>query len=197
MTWDNQRLAAKLVEVARVKPVYRVEQLPSGHQRLVLLDDVLSVTKGARLNAVHWFIRWTRQIGTDPVARAKGRAAARARLVDGAARKWDALIADDLDPADGWTRDVTEIRIEEREHDPDTGLSSFHAVWIETVYRHFRPHSRQLMSAAVVTLDGPSRDGALDGVSISGFSAPGATPLRFEAAETGTGIRNQATETAP
>ena len=177
MTWDNQRMAGKLVEVARTKPVYRVEQDLAGHQSLVLLDDTLTVTKGARLNAVHWFVRWTRQIGTDPIAMAKDRAAARARLVADAARKWDALLAADLDPAEGWTRDVTELRIEEREHDPEAGLSAFHVVWTETVYRDFKPQTRSLMSAAVVTLDGPSRDGALDGVAVSGFSEPSATPL--------------------
>ncbi|WP_247878407.1 hypothetical protein [Azospirillum sp. TSO22-1] len=39
------------------------------------------------------------------------------------------------------------------------------------------------MSAAVVTVDGPSRDGALDGVSISGFSEPSGTPLKAETKE--------------
>lgn len=191
MTWDNQRLAAKLVEVARHKPVYRVDQDLAGHQQLVLLDDVLTVTKGARLNAVHWFLRWTRQIGTDPVAMAKDRAAARARLVAGAERKWDALLAADLDPAAGWSRDVTGVRIEEQQADPTTQLSAFHVVWTETVYKAFRPERRELMSAAVVTLDGPSREGALDGVSISGFSEPSATPLALEAA------RPPAATTAP
>lgn len=181
MTWDNQRLAAKLVEVARTKPVYRIDQDLAGHQQLVLLDDVLTVSKGVRLNAVHWFVRWTRQIGTDPVAMAKDRAAARARLTAGAERKWDALVGADLDPTLGWTRDVTELRIEERERDEARQLSAFEAVWIETVYRDFKPQARHLMSAAVVTLDGPSRDGALDGVAISGFSEPSATPLAHAA----------------
>ncbi len=36
------------------------------------------------------------------------------------------------------------------------------------------------MSAAVVTVDGVPRDGALDGVSISGFSEPSGTPLALE-----------------
>ncbi|MFC7333883.1 hypothetical protein [Rhodocista pekingensis] len=177
MTWDNRRLTAQLVEVARHKPVYRLDELASGHQRLVLLDDTLTVTKGTRLNAVAWFVRWTRAIGTDPVALARDRAAARARLTDGAERKWDGLLAADLDPGEGWTRDVADLALEEREHDPATGLSSFHVVWAETVYRDFKPVERSLMAAAVVTRDGMSRDGALDGVSITGFSEPAATAL--------------------
>ncbi|WP_255542801.1 hypothetical protein [Azospirillum sp. INR13] len=99
MTWDNLRIAGKLVEIARYKPIYRVEQAMDGHQRLVLLDNTLTVTKGARINAVQWFVRWQRQIGTDPVMLAKDRAAARARLTGGAERKWDALLAVDLAPA--------------------------------------------------------------------------------------------------
>jgi hypothetical protein len=61
--------------------------------------------------------------------------------------------------------------------DPKTGATAFTVVWTETVYRDFKPRSRALMSAAVVTVDGPSRDGALDGVSVSGFSEPSGTPL--------------------
>lgn len=177
MTWDNQRLAGKLADLARHPPVHKVEQALDGHQRLVLLDDTLTVTKGMRLNAVHWFVRWQRQIGTDPVLLARDRTAARARLTAAATAKFDTLMRDDPNPADGWTRDVTELRIEEREHDPATGTAAFHAVWTETLYRHFRRQSRRLMSAAVVTLDGPPREGALDGVSIAGFSEPAATPL--------------------
>ncbi|HEY0832914.1 MAG TPA: hypothetical protein VGE72_03300 [Azospirillum sp.] len=177
MTWDNLRIASKLVEIARYKPVYRVEQGMDGHQRLVLLDNTLTVSKGARINAVTWFVLWQRRIGTDPVVLARDRAAARARLIGGAERKWDALMASDLDPAGGWTRDVADIRVQEREADPRTGATAFTVVWTETVYRDFKPRSRALMSAAVVTVDGPSRDGALDGVSVSGFSEPSGTPL--------------------
>lgn len=183
MTWDNLRIAGLLVEIARYKPVYRVEQAMDGHQRLVLLDNTITVTKGARLNAVQWFVRWQRQIGTDPVMLAKDRAAARARLTGGAERKWDALLAADLAPAEGWTRDVADVRVQEREADPKTGASAFYVVWTETVYRDFKPRSKTLMSAAVVTVDGPSRDGALDGVLISGFSEPSGTPLKTEAKE--------------
>ncbi|WP_246338062.1 hypothetical protein [Azospirillum oleiclasticum] len=180
MTWDNLRIAGKLVEIARHKPVYRVEQALDGHQRLLLLDDTVSVTKGARVNAVHWFVRWQRQLGTDPVVLARDRAAARARLIAGAEHKWDALIAADLDPAEGWTRDVAGIRVQEREADPMTGAAAFTVVWTETVYRHFKPEGRSLMSAGVVTVDGQPRDGALDGVSISGFSQPDGTPLALD-----------------
>jgi type IV secretory pathway TrbF-like protein len=180
MTWDNRQLAGRLVEIARHKPVYRLEQALDGHQRLVLLDDALTPTKGVRLQAVSWWVRWWRRIGTDPVVQARDRAAARARLVQGSERKWDALLARDLDPAGGWTRDVTDLRVEEQSADPETGLSSFHVVWTETVYRDFKPQGRALMSAAVVTLDGPPRDGALDGVAVSGFSEPAATPLPLE-----------------
>ncbi|SMF35436.1 hypothetical protein SAMN02982917_1798 [Azospirillum oryzae] len=180
MTWDNLRVAGQLVEIARTKPVYRVEQALDGHQSLLLLDSTLSVSKGARINAVSWFIRWQRQIGTDPVMLARDRAAARARLTAGAEKKWDALVAADLDPAEGWSRDVADIRVQEREADPKTGASSFYVVWTETVYRRFKPESRALMSAAVVTMDGAPRDGALDGVSISGFSQPSGTPLALE-----------------
>ncbi|CBS87278.1 hypothetical protein [Azospirillum lipoferum] len=183
MTWDNLRIADKLVEIAKFKPVYRVEQAMDGHQRLVLLDNTITVTKGARLNAVQWFVRWQRQIGTDPVMLARDRAAARARLTGGAERKWDALLAADLAPAEGWTRDVADIRVQEREADPKTGTSAFYVVWTETVYRDLKPRGKTLMSAAVVTVDGPSRDGALDGVSISGFSEPSGTPLKAEARE--------------
>ncbi|WP_114859731.1 hypothetical protein [Azospirillum brasilense] len=183
MTWDNLRIAGKLVEIARYKPVYRVEQEMDGHQRLVLLDNTITVTKGARINAVQWFVRWQRQIGTDPVMLAKDRAAARARLTGGAERKWDALLASDLAPGEGWTRDVADIRVQEREADPKTGTSAFYVVWTETVYRDFKPRAKTLMSAAVVTVDGPSRDGALDGVSISGFSEPSGTPLKAETKE--------------
>ena len=183
MTWDNLRIAGQLVEIAKYKPVYRVEQEMDGHQRLVLLDNTLTVSKGARLNAVTWFVRWQRQIGTDPVLLAKDRAAARARLTGGAERKWDALIAADLNPAEGWTCDVADVRVQEREADSKTGLSAFTVVWTETVYRDFKPRSKTLMSAAVVTVDGPSRDGALDGVSVSGFSEPSGTPLKTEAKE--------------
>ncbi len=119
MTWDNLRVAGQLVEIARTKPVYRVEQALDGHQSLLLLDTTLSVTKGARINAVSWFIRWQRQIGTDPVMLAKDRAAARARLTGGAEHKWDALLAADLDPDEGWSRDVADIRVQEREADPE------------------------------------------------------------------------------
>lgn len=177
VTWDNLRMAGMLAEVARHKPVYRVDQGLDGHQRLVLIDDRLSVTKGMRLNAVHWFVTWLRRIGTDPVALARDRAAGRARLVGGAGAKWDALVAADPDPAEGWTRDVAELRIEEGSVDPGTSATTFHVVWIETAYRDFRPVSRHLMSASVVTVDGPSRDGALDGVGIAGFTAPSGTPL--------------------
>jgi type IV secretory pathway TrbF-like protein len=183
MTWDNLRIAGKLVEIAQYKPVYRVEQAMDGHQRLVLLDNTLTVSRGARINAVMWFVRWQRQIGTDPVVLAKDRAAARARLIGGAERKWDALMAGDLNPAEGWTRDVSDVRVQERESDPKTGMSAFYVVWTETVYRDFKPRSKTLMSAAVVTVDGPSRDGALDGVSISGFSEPSGTPLKTEMKE--------------
>ncbi|PWC38047.1 hypothetical protein [Azospirillum sp. TSO22-1] len=183
MTWDNLRIAGQLMEIARYKPVYRVEQAMDGHQCLVLLDNTITVTKGARINAVQWFVRWQRQIGTDPVMLARDRAAARARLTGGAERKWDALLAADLAPAEGWTRDVADIRVQEREADPKTGTSAFYVVWTETVYRDFKPRSKTLMSAAVVTVDGPSRDGALDGVSISGFSEPSGTPLKAEAKE--------------
>lgn len=183
MTWDNLRIASQLVEIAKYKPVYRVEQDMDGHQRLVLLDNTLTVSKGARLNAVQWFVRWQRQIGIDPVILAKDRAAARARLIGGAERKWDALMAADLNPAEGWTRDVADVRVQEREADPKTGLSAFTVVWTETVYRDFKPRSKTLMSAAVVTMDGPSRDGALDGVSVSGFSEPSGTPLKIEPKE--------------
>ncbi|MBF5093760.1 hypothetical protein F1643_03875 [Azospirillum sp. INR13] len=183
MTWDNLRIAGLLVEIAKYKPVYRVEQAMDGHQRLVLLDNTITVTKGARINAVQWFVRWQRQIGTDPVMLAKDRAAARARLIGDAERKWDALLAADLAPAEGWTRDVADIRVQEREADSKTGTSTFYVVWTETVYRDFKPRSKMLMSAAVVTVDGPSRDGALDGVSISGFSEPSGTPLKAEAKE--------------
>jgi hypothetical protein len=183
MTWDNLRIAGRLVEIAQYKPVYRVEQAIDGHQRLVLLDNTLTVSKGARLNAVTWFVRWQRQIGTDPVMLARDRAAARARLVGGAERKWDALVAADLNPAEGWTRDIADVRVQEREADAKTGLSAFTVVWTETVYRDFKPRAKALMSAAVVTVDGPSRDGALDGVSVSGFSEPSGTPLATEARE--------------
>lgn len=183
MTWDNLRIAGQLVEIAKYKPVYRVEQAMDGHQRLVLLDNTITVTKGARINAVQWFVRWQRQIGTDPVMLARDRAAARARLTGGAERKWDALLAADLAPAEGWTRDVADIRVQEREADPRTGTSAFYVVWTETVYRDFKPRSKAMMSAAVVTVDGSSRDGALDGVSISGFSEPSGTPLKAEAKE--------------
>ncbi|MGQ9370712.1 hypothetical protein [Azospirillum sp. ST 5-10] len=177
MTWDNLRIAGRLVEIARTKPVYRVEQALDGHQSLVLLDTVLTPSKGARIEAVRWFVRWQRRIGIDPVTLARDRAAARARLTGGAERKWDALLAADLDPAEGWTRDVADVRVQERESDPNTGLSSFHVVWTETVYRAFKPRSKALMSTAVVTADGPPREGALDGVSITGFSEPSGTPL--------------------
>lgn len=180
MTWDNLRVAGQLAEIARTKPVYRVEQALDGHQALFLLDATLSVSKGARINAVSWFVRWQRQIGTDPVMLAKDRAAARARLTAGAEKKWDALVAADLDPAEGWSRDVADVRVQEREADPKTGASSFYVVWTETVYRRFKPESRALMSAAVVTVDGVPRDGALDGVSISGFSQPSGTLLALE-----------------
>ena len=180
MTWDEERLAGRLVEVARTKPVYAVQQDLAGHQSLVLLDDTLDVTKGARLNAVRWFVVWTREIGTDPVAMARDRAAARARLVPGVEHKLDALFASDLKAAAGWSRDVTGIRIEERDRDEGTHLSAFEAVWVETLYKGFKPQSRSLMSAAVVTRDGPSREGALDGVAISGFSEPSATPMPLE-----------------
>ncbi|CAO3425468.1 hypothetical protein [Azospirillum doebereinerae] len=180
MTWDNLRVAGQLVDIARTKPVYRVEQALDGHQSLLLLDTTLSVSKGARINAVSWFIRWQRQIGTDPVVLAKDRAAARARLTAGAEKKWDALVAADLDPAAGWSRDVADIRVQEREADPKTGASSFYVVWTETVYRRFKPESRALMSAAVVTVDGVPREGALDGVSVAGFSQPSGTPLALE-----------------
>ena len=183
MTWDNLRIAGQLVEIARYKPVYRVEQAMDGHQRLVLLDNTITVSKGARINAVQWFVRWQRQIGTDPVMLAKDRTAARARLTGGGERKWDALLAADLAPAEGWTRDVADIRVQEREADPKTGTSAFYVVWTETVYRDFKPRAKAMMSAAVVTVDGPSRDGALDGVSISGFSEPSGTPLKAEAKE--------------
>ncbi|MGY0782577.1 hypothetical protein ACW7BC_32310 [Azospirillum argentinense] len=183
MTWDNLRIAGKLVEIARYKPVYRVEQAMDGHQRLVLLDNTITVTKGARINAVQWFVRWQRQIGTDPVMLARDRAAARARLTGGAERKWDVLLAADLDPAEGWTRDVADVRVQEREADPKTGATAFYVVWTETVYRDFKPRAKALMSAAVVTVDGSSRDGALDGVSISGFSEPSGTPLKAETKE--------------
>ena len=183
MTWDNLRIVGKLVEIAKYKPVYRVEQEMDGHQRLVLLDNTITVTKGARVNAVQWFVRWQRQIGTDPVMLARDRAAARARLTGGVERKWDALLAADLAPAEGWTRDVADVRVQEREADPKTGTSAFYVVWTETVYRDFKPRAKTLMSAAVVTVDGPSREGALDGVSISGFSEPSGTPLKAETKE--------------
>ena len=180
LTWDEERLAGRLVEVARTKPVYALQQDLAGHQSLVLLDDTLDVTKGARLNAVRWFVVWTRELGTDPVAMARDRAAARARLVSGVERKLDALLASDLKAAAGWSRDVTGIRIEERDRDERAHLSAFEAVWVETLYKDFKPQNRSLMSAAVVTRDGPSREGALDGVAIAGFSAPSATPMPLE-----------------
>lgn len=123
------------------------------------------------------YIRFRFELYSCIARRSLDRAAARARLVGGAERKWDALLAGDLDPAEGWTRDVADLVLEEREHDPETGLSSFHAVWTETLFKDFRPVRRSLMSAAVVTLDGPPREGALDGVNVSGFSEPAATPL--------------------
>ncbi|AWK86001.1 hypothetical protein [Azospirillum thermophilum] len=195
MTWDNLRIAGKLVEIARYKPVYRVEQAMDGHQRLVLLDNTLTVSKGARINAVQWFVRWQRQIGTDPVVLARDRAAARARLVGGAERKWDSLLAADLNPAEGWTRDVADVRVQERETDPKTSATAFYVVWTETVYRDFKPRSKTLMSAAVVTVDGPSRDGALDGVSISGFSEPSGTPLKTEPKDSSKPIPHASPET--
>jgi hypothetical protein len=177
MTWDNVRLAGTLAELARHKPVYRIDQALDGHQRLMLVDDRLTVTKGMRVNAVHWFVTWLRRIGTDPVTLARDRAAGRARLEGAAAAKWDALVEADLDPAEGWSRDVAELRIEEGASDPAAGTATFHVAWTETVYRHFRPVARHLMSASVLTLDGPPRDGALDGVGIAGFTAPSGTPL--------------------
>lgn len=171
MTWDNLQMSRNHARIAETKPVYVLEIRPDGHQSLVLLDNTITVAKGARIEAVEWFIRWTRSIGIDPVILRRDRDAALARINNRQTReKWAEAIALEPKLQDGWTREVTITDVVEQAHDPDRKHTTFLVRWRERAYKDFRLQSETEMLGSVITFDQSPRPGALDGVNIAAFS---------------------------
>lgn len=171
MTWDNLQMSRTHARIAETKPVYVLERRPDGHQSLILLDNSLDVAKGTRLEAVGWFVRWTRTIGLDPVVQERDRAAALARIRDRrTAEKWQAAVAADPPTGSGWTREVELLDLVEQAHDPERRASTFLVRWRERSYRDFRLQAETERLGSVVTFDEAARPGALDGVTVAAFS---------------------------
>ena len=171
MTWDNLQMSRNHARIAETKPVHVLERTADGHQRLVLVDNLLTAGKGARIEAVSWFVRWSRTIGVDPVIHQRDRLAALSRLNNlDAQRKWQDLAETDLKREDGWTREVEILDVVEQDYDPGRRAATFLVRWKERAYRQFRLDREVERLGTVVTFDQPPREGALDGVNVAAFS---------------------------
>jgi hypothetical protein len=172
--WD---MGLKYLQLANQRQVYTLERHPDGHQEVMALDNTVSVVRGARWEAAKAWTAFSRRIPADEIVRNRDRVAAKARLYEPTKEKWDDMIKADLDPHDGWTRDVINMSVLENGYDDVNKRTALIVTWTERTFRNFKPMSPPvMMTQTLLVQDVNPRSGAWDGVEVLDFSYPTPAP---------------------
>jgi hypothetical protein len=172
--WD---MGQRYLQLANQRQVYVLERHPDGHQEVMALDNTASVSRGARWEAAKVWVAFSRRIPADEIVRGRDRVAAKARLYEPTKAKWDDMIKADLNPHEGWTRDVITMSVMEGRYDEKNKVTSLVVTWTEKTFKDFKPMGQpMLMAQTIVMQDVNPRAGAWDGIEILDFSLPTPAP---------------------
>jgi type IV secretory pathway TrbF-like protein len=164
----------ELVKVAMQQPVRYVERGSDGIDRVIAVRNTMDVNKGREMETVMWFVTWSRWISGEKAVNEVNRAAARAKLAgQEATNRWEQLVSKDPDPRLGTVRDVLGVVVAEQDIiGLEPGKRNYQISWQEKTLRNGKVTSDTTMTMNVTIIQGPPRDGALDGVNIVLLTEP-------------------------
>jgi type IV secretory pathway TrbF-like protein len=164
----------ELAKVAATQPVRYVERGPDGIDRVIAVRNTMDVDKGREMETLVWFVTWSRWVSSEAAVTKTFRASAKAKLAgDEALNRWLAITKDDCDPKDGCVRDVLGVVVAEQEiRGLETGKRNYQLSWQEKTLRNGKVTSDATMTMNVTIIQGPPREGSLDGVNIVLLTEP-------------------------
>lgn len=164
----------ELVKVSMHQPVRYVERGPDGMDRVIAVRNTLDADKGREMETVQWFVVWSRWVSAEKAVTEMHRTAARNKLAGPeAVARWDGITSNDLDAKDGYVRDVLGVVVAEQEiAGLEAGKRNYQVSWQEKTLRNGKVTSDKTMTMNITVIQGPPRDGALDGVNVVLLTEP-------------------------
>jgi hypothetical protein len=177
VTIADWHMGQRYLELANQRQVYMLDRRPDGHQEVMALDNTASVSRGARWEAAKTWVAFSRRIPADEIVLGRDRTAAKARIYEPTKEKWVEMLKSDLNPHEGWTRDVINMSVMEGAYDEKNRMTSLVVTWTEKTFKDFKPMSQpMMMTQTIVMQDVNPRAGAWDGIEILDFSLPTEAP---------------------
>ena len=164
----------ELVKVAMTQPVRYVERGPDGQDRVIAVRNTMDPNKGRQMETLQWFVTWSRWISGEKAVNDANRAAARAKLAgQDAINTWDRIKAEDPDAEKGYRRDVTGVVVAEQNVPgmPDNARL-YTLQWQEKTLQNGKVVKDETLMQNITIMNGPPREGALDGVNITLMTEP-------------------------
>lgn len=166
----------ELTKVAMQQPVRYVERgATDGIDRVIAVRNTMDADKGREMETVQWFVTWSRWVSGEEAVTKMHRKSARAKLAgQEAISRFEGIIAkDECKPEAGCVRDVLGVVVAEQDIPGlEEGKRNYQLSWQEKTLRNGRVTSDMTMTQNITIVQGPPRDGALDGVNIILLTEP-------------------------
>ena len=168
------RTDMELVKVAQQQPVRYFERGPDVQDRVIAVRNTMDVNKGREMETLSWFVTWSRWISGEKAINDANRAAARAKLAgQDAIATWDRIKAEDPAADKGYRRDVTGVVVAEQ-HVPGMPDNArlYTLQWQEKTLQNGKLVKDETLMQNITIVNGPPREGALDGVNVTLLTEP-------------------------
>lgn len=164
----------ELAKVAATQPVRYVERGPDGIDRVIAVRNTMDANKGREMETLSWFVTWSRWVSAEKAVTESFRSAAKAKLAGSEAlNRWNEMIKSNPDAKDGYVRDVLGVVVAEQDiRGLEAGKRNYQISWQEKTLRNGKVTSDVTMTMNLTIIQGPPREGALDGVNIVLLTEP-------------------------